>query len=273
MTTALIAAASLGAIVLVAIWAGQRRLMYFPDARVPTPTAIGLHDVEPVSFTTSDAVALAGWFLPADRPRARFTAVVFNGNAGNRAYRVALAEALRDQGLAVLLFDYRGFGGNPGSPTEDGLLRDARAAGDYLLQRADVDRTRVVYFGESLGTGVAVRLAAERPPAALILRSPFASMIEVGQLHYGLLPVKWLLRDRFLSSDYILRVRCPVLVIAGDRDGIIPLEHSRRLFAAASEPKTFIAIADADHNDESLVHGAEMMRGIDAFLATVEPRS
>jgi uncharacterized protein len=188
MSAALIAIVLLAAVVLVAIWSGQRRLMYFPDPRVPPASVVGLSDAEPVTLAAGDGVALGAWFLPARRPHARFSAIVFNGNAGNRAYRAPLAEALRDQGLAVLLFDYRGFGENAGSPTEDGLVLDARAARDYLLQRGDVDRNRIVYFGESLGTAVAVRLAADHPPAALILRSPFASMIEVGQLHYGPLP-------------------------------------------------------------------------------------
>src|SRR5207245_2914097 len=183
-----------------------------------------------------DGLGLGGWFVPADGPETRFTMIVFNGNAGHRAMRAPLAAAVGAHGVATLLFDYRGYGGNPGQPSEEGLARDARAARAYLASRRDVDAARVVYFGESLGTGVAVRLATEERPRALILRSPFPSLADVGRHHYPLLPVRWLLRDRFESADRIRGVGCPLLVIAGDRDGIIPMAMSERLFAAAAEP-------------------------------------
>ena len=176
-----------------------------------------------------------GWFLSSPTP-ARFTVVVFSGNAGNRAYRAPLARAF-DRGLAVLLFDYRGYGDNDGSPTETGLAVDARAAGAYLAARADVDPTRLVYFGESLGAAVAVTLAVEHPPAALVLRSPFSSLSAVGRVHYPFLPVTWLLRDRFASLDRIAEVKCPVLIIAGERDSIIPPEQSRQLYDAVTRRK------------------------------------
>ena len=251
---------------LAAIWLGQRRLMYFPDANVLPPELVGLDRVDEVTFTAADGVVLHGWFLPAASAPPRFSVIVFNGNAGNRAYRAPLAAALRAQGHAVLLFDYRGYGDNAGTPAENGLIADARAARAYLTSRADVNPARIVYLGESLGTAVATRLAAEHPPAALILRSPFASMAEVGRFHYPLLPVRLLLRDRFASIDRIANVRCPLLVIAGDRDGIIPLDQSRRLFEAALQPKTMVIVEGADHNDEALLAGDRMRRAIADFL-------
>jgi fermentation-respiration switch protein FrsA (DUF1100 family) len=129
-----------------------------------------------------------------------------------------------------------------------------------------VDARRLVYFGESLGTAVAVDLAAEHPPAGLILRSPFTSFSDVGAHHYRVLPVRWLLRDRYDSLRRIREVRVPLLVVAGDRDRIVPVEHSRRLFAAAHEPKTLRIIAGADHNDDALLAGRELMRAVDEFL-------
>jgi fermentation-respiration switch protein FrsA (DUF1100 family) len=248
------------------LWAMQRRLMYFPMGEVLDPAAVGLTRVEAVAFPTSDGLTLHGWFLPAPPSPARYTIVVFNGNAGNRSYRAPLAAALRERGHAVLLFDYRGYGGNPGSPTESGLREDARAARGFVMGRADVDRERVVYFGESLGTGVAVTLAAEHPPAALVLRSPFTSMVDVGRMHYPIFPVRWLLRDRYASSDRITRIRCPLLVIAGNRDGVIPLEQSQRLYAAAPSPKQLLIIPGADHNDDVLLSGDEMIGAIVTFL-------
>ncbi|HZA84086.1 MAG TPA: alpha/beta hydrolase [Actinomycetes bacterium] len=195
--------------------------------------------------------------------------LVCNGNGGNRSLRAPLAAALSRMGLAVLLFDYRGYGGNPGHPTEAGLAADARAALDYLTGRPEVDPARVVYFGESLGAAVALRLATERPPAALVLRSPFASLAEVGQLHYPLVPVSLLLRDRYDSAALAGRLAAPLLVVAGGRDRIIPASHSRRLFAAAPQPKRLVVLDGADHNDHDLLAGPRLLAEVRAFLAGV----
>ncbi len=188
---------------------------------------------------------------------------------GNRTHRAPLAAALAREGFGVLLFDYRGYGGNPGTPTEAGLLADARAARAYLAARGDVDPARLVYLGESLGAAVAVALAAEAPPRALVLRSPFTSLTDVGRRHYPLLPVGLLLRDRYPSLERIGGVAAPVLVVAGERDRLVPVEQSRRLYAAAPGPKRFVLIADADHNDFALLAGAEFIGAVARFLDEV----
>jgi fermentation-respiration switch protein FrsA (DUF1100 family) len=247
---------------LAFIWTMQRRLMYFPSADVPAPRAIGLTNVEPVRFETMDGLWLSGWFFAVDGPSPRVTVLVFQGNAGNRAHRGPLADALQRHGLQVLLVDYRGYGGNPGAPSEDGLAADGRAAREYLVGRPDVEQSRLVYFGESLGTAVAVRLAVEHPPAAMILRSPFTSMTDLGRLHYPFLPVRLLLRDRFAAIDGIQRIQVPLLVIAGAQDRIVPLENSRRLYDAAVAPKTLLVLPGADHNDYELLAGDEMIQAI-----------
>jgi uncharacterized protein len=254
------------AAVLALIWTMQRRLVYFSAGGVPAPAEIGLTGVEPVTFETIDALRLSGWFFPAAGPSPRVTVLVFNGNAGNRAYRAPLATALRRHGFQVLLVDYRGYGGNPGAPSKDGLAADARAARAYLAGRNDVDLLRLVYFGESLGTAVAVDLAAEHPPAALALRSPFTSLGDLGQHHYPFLPVRLLLRDRFSAIDQIRRIRVPLLVIAGGRDRIVPIDNSQRLYDAAIAPKMLLVLPDADHNDYELLAGDEMIQAIVRFL-------
>jgi uncharacterized protein len=195
--------------------------------------------------------------------------LVCNGNGGDRSMRAALAAALSRMGLAVLLFDYRGYGGNPGSPSEEGLAADARAALGYLAGRPEVDPRRVVYLGESLGAAVALRLALERPPAALVLRSPFASLAEVGRRHYPFLPVSLLLRDRYDSAARVGRLTAPLLVVAGGRDRIVPATHSRRLFAAAPRPKRLVVLDGADHNDHDLLAGPRLLEELSAFLAGV----
>ncbi len=253
---------------LVLLWVGQRRLMYLPHTDVPAPAAVGLADAEQVSFTTADGVELHGWFVPATQSPARATLLVFNGNAGNRAYRAVLAHAFRPHGVAMLVFDYRGFADSGGSPHERGLALDARAARRALLSRADVDAARLVYFGESLGAAVAVELAAEHPPAALVLRSPFTSMADVGAYHYPMLPVRLLLRDRFAVLDRIAQVRASLLVIAGDADRIVPIEQSRRVHDAARSPKTFAVIEGADHNDEALTAGPQVVAETMRVLAS-----
>jgi fermentation-respiration switch protein FrsA (DUF1100 family) len=266
---ALATAVVLAVLLMAAIWIFQRRLIYFPFGDVPDPRGVGLDAAEPVVFPTSDGLRLHGWLVPPLEPRAGATILVFNGNAGHRGFRAPLATALRERGYGVLLFDYRGYGGNPGTPTEAGLAADARAARVFLLARPEAAATRLVYFGESLGSGVAAQLAAEHRPAALVLRSPFTSMTDVGAFHYPLLPVRWLLRDRFDTASRIAGVGCPLLVVAGDRDSVVPYLSSRRVFDAAPEPKRFVTIAGADHNDPALADGPHLIEAIDAFLKTV----
>jgi uncharacterized protein len=169
----------------------------------------------------------------------------------------------------VLLFDYRGYGGNPGAPTETGLAEDARAARAYAATRRDAPSGPIVYFGESLGAAVATTLAVEKPPAALILRSPFTSMADMAALHYPYLPARRVLRDRFETIGRIGHVRVPLLVVAGDGDRIVPAEYSRQVFEAAAQPKTFALIRGADHNDDALTAGPEVIAAVVQFLEDV----
>ncbi|BBZ62688.1 alpha/beta hydrolase [Mycolicibacterium monacense] len=249
---------------LALLWNQQRRLIYFPaPGPVPSATAVwsGARDVV---VRTADGVDLGAWFFAAaDRGPA---VLVCNGNGGDRSMRAALALALRRMGLSVLLFDYRGYGGNPGRPTEDGLAADARAARDWLAAQPEVDPDRLAYFGESLGGAVAVGLAAARPPAALVLRSPFTSLADVGAVHYPWLPVRRLLLDRYPSIERIAGIHAPLLVIAGDRDDIVPAGLSRRLYDAAAEPKEFVLVPGAGHNDPELLDGPQMLEAIERFL-------
>jgi fermentation-respiration switch protein FrsA (DUF1100 family) len=254
---------------LALILLSQRLLIFLPATTPPSNDLAELARAEPVDFETADRLRLDAWFVAGAGPVPRLTVLVFNGNAGHRGHRALLAAALRRHGLQVLLTDYRGYGGNPGAPSEEGLAADARAARAYLLSRRDVDPSRIVYFGESLGAAVAVRLAVEHPPAALILRSPFSSLADVGQHHYPLLPVRLLLRDRFASIDRADQIRSPVLVVAGTRDTIVPIDHTRRLYAAIRASKTLVEVA-SDHNDVDLLAGEEMTRAIARFVEPLQ---
>lgn len=257
---------AVAAIVVILAWVFQRKLIYIPYPSTVPPSNTVLPGSREVVFTTEDGYTLGGWLVPGAGRTPRPAVLVFNGNAGNRAMRAELARELSLAGLTVLLFDYRGYGGNPGYPTQNGLLKDARAARSFLELLDDVDRERIIYFGESLGAGVAVLLAAERPPAALILRSPFTSLVDVGRKHYWYLPVGSLLRDRYPSIDLIGDIATPLLVLAGERDSIVPAEQSRALHDAAEEPKRFVLFPGADHNDYSMLAGALLVEEVLAFI-------
>ncbi|GFM17684.1 hypothetical protein PO1_contig-018-158 [Mycobacterium sp. PO1] len=245
------------------LWSQQRRLIYFPsDGPVPSAATV-LSGARDVVLRTADGLELGAWYLPGTGGPA---VLVLPGNGGDRAMRAPLAAGLHRMGLSVLLVDYRGYGGNPGKPTEEGLATDARAAHDWLTAQPEVDR--IVYFGESLGAAVAVGLAVERPPAALILRSPFTSLTDVAGAHYPWLPVGKLLMDRYPSLQRIPALQAPLLVIAGDEDDIVPWSLSRQLYDAAPEPKEFLTVSGVGHNDPALADGPQMVNAVERFLAT-----
>ncbi|MHC4135240.1 MAG: alpha/beta hydrolase [Planctomycetota bacterium] len=234
----------------------QRRLQYFPARQVPPPP----EGVEDVTFTASDGVTLRAWYWPGSRD---VTLVLFHGNAGHRGDRLEWMTPLHVLGWGLLLVDYRGYGGSEGSPTEQGLYRDGEAAADYLRGRG---LAKLVYFGESLGCGVAVETAVRRPPAGLICQAGATSLVAVGKRAYPWLPVGLLMRDRFDSAARVAEARCPVLCIHGTDDTTIPIEMGRALFDAAREPKEWFPIDGGGHNDLSEVGGAAYYERVHEFL-------
>lgn len=245
---------------LTALWLLQRRLIYFPDTAVPTAAGV-LPTARDITLRTADGLALGAWLVaPASGDRG-VTVLVTPGNGGSREGRAPLARRLAAKGFAVLLLDYRGYGGNPGSPSEQGLIADARAARAYLVEHG-VTPDRLIYFGESLGAAVATRLAAEQPPAALVLRSPFTDLAAVGARHYPLLPVRLLLRDRFPVTELISQVRVPTAVVYGSGDAIVPPDQSVAVAAAAGGPVRTVEVAGADHNDVALAEGNELVAAV-----------
>lgn len=256
---------------LLLLWAGQRRLLYLPSGPVLPPAAVGLPDAQSLDVRTADGLTLRAWFVPAGRPDPVATIIVFNGNAGNRGDRAPLAWALAREGFATVLVDYRGYGGNPGRPTEERLIADAVALREVVVARPDVDAARLIYFGESLGSGVAVALAVAHPPAALVLRSPFTSIADVAAHHYWFLPARRLVWDRFDSYACRGAVRAPTLFVAGDNDGVVPYAQTRRLFEAWPEPKSLVTLPGADHNDFELVAGPEVVAAVTRFAGARVP--
>jgi uncharacterized protein len=243
------------------LWGLQRRLVYFPDAGpVPAAGAV-LPGARDVVLQTSDGLRLGAWFLPGRDAEAP-AVLVANGNGGHRGLRAPLAAALAGRGLAVLLFDYRGYGGNPGSPSEEGLARDVRAARAHLLEEAGVPPDRLLYLGESLGAAVVTELATEHPPAGLVLRSPFVDLAAVGAAHYPFLPVRALLRDRYPVAERVATIRVPTTVVLGGADSIVPPAQSRAVATAAAGLHRLVEVPGADHNDRVLLDGDALVDAV-----------
>lgn len=244
----------------------EDHLIFFPSRdMVATPAARGL-PYSDVRFGPEEA--LHGWFIPGSN---QATLLWFHGNAGNISYRVELLSRLhRGLGASIFIFDYQGYGLSRGRASEKATYQDAHAALAYLRARADVDPSRIVYFGKSLGAAVAVALAAEEPPYRLIAQSSFTSVLDMAKLHYPFLPIGPLLRTRYASLEAIANVQAPILVVHGDRDDVAPLEHARRLYAAAAEPKRLFMVEGAGHNDVITVGGQRYLDVLREFIEAEE---
>ncbi len=261
-------AVALVLLVLTLAYAFQRSLIYLPS-RGPVPSAADvLPGARDVRLTTEDGLTLGAWFVPPTGTDLGHAVLVANGNGGDRSLRAGLAAELRDRGLAVLLFDYRGYGGNPGDPSADGLAMDVRAARAYLVDDLGIPDDRLIYYGESLGGGVVSELAVEHPPAGLLLRSPFTELADTAAEHYPFLPVRLLLKDRFPVVEHVRRIRVPTTVVYGSADSIVPPEQSRAVAAAAAGPVRTVEIAGANHNDPVLLTGSRL---VDAVADLVSP--
>jgi len=250
----LIVALLLGGTMVAMLWALQRQLIYFPD---PTPVPSAGHAItgaRDVTLHTADGLQLSAWFVPATgQVDTGMAVLVAPGNGGNRAGRAGFAEELSSRGLAVLLMDYRGYGGNPGRPSEHGLAADADAA-VVALEELGYPPQRTVYFGESLGSGVVAALQRRHPPAGMVLRSPFTELADVGAHHYPWLPVRALLRDRFPVAEHLTR-EVPITVIYGDHDSVVPTVLSARVADHAPSLVERVVIPGADHNDPVMFGG------------------
>ena len=252
-----------GVALAATVWFGQRSQMYHPDRSAPPPAAQVLPGAHDVTLATSDGLALGAWYVPPTSCDA--VVLVAHGNGGNRAGRAGLARAIADRGFGVLLFDYRGYGGNAGQPTEQGLALDARAARGFLLDEG-VAATDLIYLGESLGTGVVSELAVEHPPAAMVLRSPMTSFADVVQALYDL-PIGWVLRDRFPVQEHVAQVTVPIAVVYGSGDTVVPAEQSQVVAQTAREAGADVVevtVPGADHNDTVLAEGVALT---DALVA------
>jgi uncharacterized protein len=245
---------------LALMYAFQRALIYFPDATRVAPAQADLPQAEEVTFESDDGEHLIAWHVAprGDKP----VVIYFQGNAGGLDLRAGRFKWLTADGTGLVALAYRGYGGSTGKPSEDGLIRDARAA--YGFAAARTPAKRIVLWGESLGTAVAIALAAERSVGGVMLDAPFTSAADVGAAAYPFAPVRWLIKDTFHSDQRIARVSAPILVLHGERDRIVPISFGERLFALAREPKRMVRFREGGHVDLD-DHGAAKV--VKEFLA------
>lgn len=243
----------------------QKYFLYHPDPTRFVPSAWALKEMEPIDAKTEDGLIITSWYRPA-QAKDKFTVVFFQGNAGHLGLRNFKVRPWLDAGYGVMMIGYRGFG-NPGSPSEEGLYMDADAAIGELHKRGVTDKA-MVFYGESIGTGVAVQMATEYAISGLILESPYTSIPDVGANRYPLVPVHLLLRDRFDSINKIKDVHMPLLILHGQEDHVIPVKFGKQLFEAANEPKQIEYIEGADHQDVYTLRVQEIVLDFLAKLPT-----
>lgn len=257
-------------VLLVAVvWLAQRRLVYQPDTSSPPPVSEVVPNAQDVTLTTSDDVDLGAWYVRASNPGRDFAVLVANGNGGNRSTRISLALALRERGFDVLLFDYRGYGGNEGSPTERGLALDVRAARRFLITQAGIPQERLIYFGESLGCAVVAELATEFPPAGLLLRSPFTDLAAAARAQVPLVPADMLLWDEFEVASVVGRLNVPTTIVYGTADTVVPPEQSRSVAEAVGGDVVVVEVDGADHNDDVLFDGDRLLDAVADLAARI----
>ncbi|MGD0420065.1 MAG: alpha/beta hydrolase [Xanthobacteraceae bacterium] len=242
------------------LYIAQRSMMYFPETAHTTPAQAGLPEAQEVSLTAADGVRIIAWYAPPrdDKPMILY----FHGNGGALRYRVDRFRKIIGDGIGLVAIEYRGYGGSNGSPSETGLIADGEAA--YAFAAARYQAQQLVLWGESLGSGVAVALAAEKSVGRVILEAPFTSAAAVAATRYWYLPVRLLMKDQYRSDERIGKVTAPVLILHGMHDHVVPFAMGERMFELTKVPKHIVRFIDGDHEDLD-ANGA--LHAVGRFLA------
>lgn len=235
----------IGSVLLLFIF--QRSLLYRPSVGKISPAEFGIPEMYPVNLRTKDGLTLIAWYKPPNSPE-NFTVLYLHGNAGHIGHRATKVKPFLEQGFGVLLLSYRGYGPNEGSPSENGLYLDGNSGLEFLASQ-QIPISNLVIYGESLGSGVAVELAQDKPISALILEAPFASMTETAQYHFKFFPASLLVRDKFDSINKLKNIITRILIVHGKMDATVPFNFGRKLFDVAPEPKDFYEFPNSGHND------------------------
>jgi len=229
----------------------QRKITFHPSRERPSLQAADIPEFKQFLVKTSDGLENLVWYAVAQDNLP--TIIYFQGNAGNFSDRTYKARKFIDEGYGFLFVGYRGYNGDPGNPTEQGLYKDATAALSFLTNKS-ITSADWVFYGESLGTGVAVQMAkiqaqSNTPIKALILEAPFTSLIDVAKNRYPIVPVNWLLKDRFESDKKIRSIGTRLLIIHGDQDKVIKQQFGKKLYDQAKQPKSALWVAGGAHSD------------------------
>lgn len=267
-------AVTLYLLIMLGMFAFQRRLMYVPEKSILDPEHYGVPQAAIIPLVAEDGIEIEAWHLPHAKPELPFI-VYYHGNAGHVGDRMAKISHFAAAGFGVLAVSYRGYGRSNGLPSEAGLYADARAALTHALHKLGLEAHQVMLYGESLGTGIATQMAKDMadsgtPVAGLVLEAPYTSVARRAQEMYPFLPAAWLARDKYHSINKIAAVRCPVLIFHGERDTVIPVRHGRALLAKALEPKQGIFFPDVDHTAFDF---PTLTRHLLDFAATLPQRS
>ncbi len=230
-------------IIVAALYFAQRSFVYFPNDKVPVKPS----DVVEVLATAKDGVQIRSWYIPRSDNEKSFI-VYFHGNAGNFANRAPKVLDYVKAGYGVLLAEYRGYGGNEGDISEAGIYMDARAQIDWLINEQGVSEGEIVLYGESIGSGPATQMATEYDVKALVLETPFSSLVDVAASIYWFVPVRYLLKDRYMNIDKIAAIKAPLFIVHGTHDEVIDIRFARNLYKSAVQPKTMVEIPNGDHN-------------------------
>jgi uncharacterized protein len=233
--------------VLLLLFIAQRVLMYHPSNIVPEPGLYGASDMQVVKIATPDGFNLHCWWKPPTR-NDKTTFLYYHGNAGNIGDRAFKVRHFLDAGYGVLLVGYRYNAETGGKPSEEGLYIDGQAAYDFVRSHG-VPAGRIIAYGESLGSGVATKIATTNDVGAVVLEAPYTSIGDVAQTHYWYVPAKWLLRDRYDSLDRIDQLKVPLLILHGESDALIPVKFGRKLFETAHQPKEAHFVPGGGHAD------------------------
>jgi fermentation-respiration switch protein FrsA (DUF1100 family) len=242
----LLGVAAAYALLAVAGYFAQRKLMYFPDVARVQPAEVGLVGVEERVLKTPDGARVIAWYGRA-RP-GQPTLLYFHGNGGSLSIRAERIRRFMAEGWGVYMMTYRGYGGSTGTPTEVNNVADARLAYGALVLEG-VAPESIILYGESLGTGIATRIAVERRVAGLILDAPYTSIVDVAAQAYPFLPVRRFLADRYETVNYIANVKVPLLILHGARDGVVPVAMGREVARLANEPKRLVVFPEGRHSN------------------------
>lgn len=224
----------------------ERHLLYHPDTVRISPSDVGLNKVFEQEITAADGTKILTWC--SEIRSQKFTLLYFHGNAGSLSSRSERIKDFIDKGYGIVMMTYRGYSGSLGNPSERINLADARLVYESLIKRG-ISAKQIVLYGESLGTGIALQIATEKPVAGLILDAPYTSMVDLAELHYPLLPSRWLMRDRYESLKFASKTFVPVLIVHGEADLVVPVVMGKKIASAMKGPSKIVTFPDAGHSD------------------------